>query len=411
MIFTLEPRGVSAAALVARPRLPRRVVAGVVGGGAFGAGQSRGTVGDAVYVLGDAPVGGGDGGVCRRSRLFSAIPGGGGGILGLLRRGGRRDGGGGGWFADDRLRRGGGGLALGRASGITRVGHRRRLFTHPGFRFERDFHSSVVTLLRGDVILRSLPDEHANLGEVHAEPRDDPSLLRVVDAHVPTHGTLEVVDAAFGADRRRPPARREPAQCTRRLLTRILPIRRCIAVGSVLGIGSILGVAQASLESLLRPRRRAVQVPSGGAQFAGDDLRSLAALFLPGRRRLPPGPGRLHVPLGHAWCALEFRAGRRLCVTHVVVLVDGGRSRGFGFFVRVVDGRVLISTVIPVRAFGCHAERGFGGGDGLREPAALLPPRALLLDVLGEVQHLGRRHEADVLRVVKSHQHRLGAIG
>jgi hypothetical protein len=71
----------------------------------------------------------------------------------------------------------------------------------------------------------------------------------------------------------------------------------------------------------------------------------------------------------------------------------------------------LISTVIPVRAFGCHAERGFGGGDGLREPAALLPPRALLLDVLGEVQHLGRRHEADVLRVVKSHEHRLGAIG
>ena len=268
-----------------------------------------------------------------------------------------------------------------------------------------------MTLLRGDVILRSLPDEHANLGEVHAEPRDDPSLLRVVDAHVPTHGTLEVVDAAFGADRRRPPARREPAQCTRRLLTRILPIRRCIAVGSVLGIGSILGVAQASLESLLRPRRRAVQVPSGGAQFAGDDLRSLAALFLPGRRRLPPGPGRLHVPLGHAWCALEFRAGRRLCVTHVVVLVDGGRSRGFGLFVRVVDGRVLISTVIPVRAFGCHAERGFGGGDGLREPAALLPPRALLLDVLGEVQHLGRRHEPDVLRVVKSHEHRLGAIG
>ena len=55
--------------------------------------------------------------------------------------------------------------------------------------------------------------------------------------------------------------------------------------------------------------------------------------------------------------------------------------------------------------------RGFGGGDGLREPAALLPPRALLLDVLGEVQHLGRRHEADVLRVVKSHEHRLGAIG
>ena len=166
VILALEPRGVSAAALVARPRLPRRVVAGVVGGGAVGAGQSWGTVGDAVYVLGDAPVGGGDGGVCRRSRLFGAILGGGGGILSLLRRGGRRDGGGGGWFADDRLRRGGGSLALGRASGITRVGHRRRLFTlcsHPLFD-DGDFHSSVVTLLIRDVILRSLPDEHANLG-------------------------------------------------------------------------------------------------------------------------------------------------------------------------------------------------------------------------------------------------------